>query len=85
MNTFQSSKAYHSRLPGESVLEDSDSDRVILEGEEGKPGIMKTTKVIVTEEVEDSSSKVLAGSHKQNCDWPSPKLDLDGRLDLQKL
>ncbi|KAF2822696.1 hypothetical protein CC86DRAFT_301028 [Ophiobolus disseminans] len=74
MNTFQNSKAYHSRIPGESILDnDGDSDRAILEEEEGKgPGIMKTTQVTVLEEAEASSSKVSEVSHKRSHDWPEP-------------
>jgi hypothetical protein len=84
MSTFQSGKAYHSRLPGGSVLDDSDSDRAVLEDEEGKAGMIKTTKVMVTEEVEESSSKGSGSSQKQSCDWPSPKPDHEGRFDLQR-
>lgn len=75
MNTFQNSKAYHSRIPGESILDnDADSDRAILEEEEGKgAGIMKTTKVTVMEEPESSSSKASEISHKQSHDWPEPE------------
>ena len=75
MNTFQNSKAYHSRIPGDSVLDnDADSDRAILEEEEGKGlGIMKTTQVTVMEEAEASSSKGSEVSHKQSHDWPEPK------------
>ncbi|KAH7406393.1 hypothetical protein DE146DRAFT_607177 [Phaeosphaeria sp. MPI-PUGE-AT-0046c] len=75
MGTFQGSKAYHSRLPDESVLDnDGDSDRAVLEDEENKrPGIMKTTEVTVSEEREGSSSKGSEASHTQsNDDWPVP-------------
>jgi hypothetical protein len=80
MNTFQSSKAYHSRIPGESVLDnDGDSDRAILE-EEGKgSGIMKTTQVTVSDQVEGSSSKDLESSHKPSLDWPEPDTNKPGR------
>ncbi|KAF2027779.1 hypothetical protein EK21DRAFT_71327 [Setomelanomma holmii] len=53
MNTFQNSKAYHSRIRGESILDnDGDSDpAILLEEEEGKGAcIMKTTKVTVVGE-----------------------------------
>lgn len=76
MGTFQNSKAYHSRLPGESVLDnDSDSDRAILEDQEKQAsGIVKTTKVTVSEEVEASGSKGSETPHKQSIDWPiSPR------------
>ncbi|EAT83083.2 hypothetical protein SNOG_09818 [Parastagonospora nodorum SN15] len=78
MSTFQSSKAYHSRIPGESVLDnDSDSDRAILQEEEGKcAGIMKTTKVTV-EENEASGSQSSQLSHKRSNDWPEPRAGPD--------
>ena len=71
MNTFQSSKAYHSRIPGESVLEnDSDSDRAILKQEESNtPGIMKTTKVTILEE----RGSVIAKEPKSSHEWPEPR------------
>lgn len=49
MNDFGGSKAYHSRIPEESVLdEDNESGRAILGQEEHKgPGIMKHTTVTV--------------------------------------
>lgn len=51
MQNFAGSKAYHSRIPGESVLDnDDESDRAILEEEHKGQGIMKSTKVTVTEE-----------------------------------
>ncbi|KAF1846285.1 uncharacterized protein K460DRAFT_339379 [Cucurbitaria berberidis CBS 394.84] len=77
MNTFNS-RAYHSRIPGESVLDgDDESDRAILEEEEGKgAGIMKTTQVTVVEQsgASTSSQKELQ-PYKQSNDWsssPSP-------------
>jgi hypothetical protein len=78
MSTFQSSKAYHSRIPGESVLDnDSDSDRAILQEEESKSaGIMKTTKVTV-EENEASGSQSSQLSHKRSNDWPEPRVGPD--------
>lgn len=74
MSTFQNSKAYHSRLPGESVLDgDGDSDRAILEDEDNKgAGIVKTTKVTVSEEIEGASSQSSRLSHKRSNDWPEP-------------
>jgi hypothetical protein len=78
MSTFQNSKAYHSRIRGESVLDnDGDSDRAILEEEEGKgSGIMKTMKVTVSEETEISNgSEVL---QKQSHDWPPPQPGSNG-------
>jgi hypothetical protein len=74
MSTFQNSKAYHSRLPGDSVLDnDGDSDRAILEDDENKgAGIMKTTKVTVSEEVEGTDSQSSELSHKRSHDWPEP-------------
>lgn len=72
MNTFNS-RAYHSRIPGESILDrDDESDRAILEEDEGKgPGIMKTTQVTVVEQSGDSSSDHIEsqGSYKQSNDW----------------
>ncbi|EOA86674.1 uncharacterized protein SETTUDRAFT_134923 [Exserohilum turcica Et28A] len=49
MNNFQGSKAYHSRIRGESVLdEDDESDRAILDDQDVKMhGIMKSTDVEV--------------------------------------
>ena len=48
LKNFQGSKAYHSRIPGESVLDD-ESDRAILTDEEEHkgPGIMKSMNVEV--------------------------------------
>ncbi|CAO2649879.1 Nn.00g011710.m01.CDS01 [Neocucurbitaria sp. VM-36] len=72
MTTFNS-RAYHSRIPGESILDrDDESDRAILEEGEGKgPGIMKTTQVTVVEQNGDSSSsqEESQGSYKQSNDW----------------
>jgi hypothetical protein len=75
MSTFQNSKAYHSRLPGESVLDnDSDSDRAILQDEDGKnTGIMKTTQVTVEERIEATGSQSSELSHKRSHDWPEPR------------
>lgn len=84
MKTFEGSKAYHSRIPGESILDgDDESDRAILEGEEHKgPGIMKSTKVTIQETTGDMSSsssevhkKTSQESYKQSLDWNSPHLD----------
>lgn len=49
MDNLRGSKAYHSRIQGESVLgSDNDSDRAILEEEEhGSAGIMKRMTVTV--------------------------------------
>lgn len=49
LNNFRGSKAYHSRIHGESVLdEDNESGRAILEQSEHKgPGIMKSTTATV--------------------------------------
>lgn len=49
MDNLRGSKAYHSRIQGESVLgSDNDSDRAILdEGEHGRPGITKSMTVTV--------------------------------------
>lgn len=76
MSTFQNSKAYHSRIRGESIMDDDgDSDRAILEEEEGKrSGIMRTTKVTVSEEPDASSSKGSVVSQKQSHDWPPPQV-----------
>lgn len=51
MDNLRGSKAYHSRLHGESVLDaDDDSDRAILEeGLHEGPGIMKSMTVTVKE------------------------------------
>jgi hypothetical protein len=74
MGTFQNSKAYRSRIPGESILDnDSDSDRAILKDEENRgTGITKTTQVTVSEEIEESSPKGSDLSHKQSHEWPEP-------------
>jgi hypothetical protein len=79
MGTFQSSKAYRSRLPGESVLDnDGDSDRAILEVEDGKGlGITKTTQVSV-QETEAESSKGGESAHKRSQDWPEPERNHHG-------
>jgi hypothetical protein len=80
MSNFQNSKAYHSRIPGESVLDnDSDSDRAILKDEERANGITKTTQVTVSEEVEGESSKASELSHKQSHEWPQPRTSQSGR------
>ncbi|KAF1837148.1 hypothetical protein BDW02DRAFT_181833 [Decorospora gaudefroyi] len=84
MKNFQGSKAYHSRIPGESVLDgDDESDRAILEDEEHKgPGIMKSTAVNVTlSEVEDGGSSSKAESpntYNPSIDWASPHLEKNG-------
>jgi hypothetical protein len=85
MKNFQGSKAYHSRLPGESILDgDDESDRAILPDDEHKgPGIMKSTNVQVTvsEDVEEagSSSNSKGGEspemYKPEIDWASPHLE----------
>ncbi|KAI8932309.1 hypothetical protein NX059_010504 [Plenodomus lindquistii] len=85
MKTFEGSKAYHSRIPGESILDDDDeSDRAILEEQEEHkgPGIMKSTKVTIMETTGESSSassesqkKVSQESYKHTLDWNSPHLD----------
>jgi hypothetical protein len=75
MKALQNSKAYNSRIRGESILDnDGDSDRAILEEEGNSSGIMKTMKVTVFEEVEASSSKESEVSQKQSHDWPPPQL-----------
>jgi hypothetical protein len=75
MSTFQSSKAYHSRLPGESILDnDSDSDRAILQDEEGKDAsIVKTTKVTVEEKIVATGSQGSELLNKRSHDWPEPR------------
>jgi hypothetical protein len=53
LSTFGQNKSGRSGHPGESVLDsDDESARAILDDDEGKNnmGIMKTTKVVVTEE-----------------------------------
>ncbi|OAL57329.1 hypothetical protein IQ07DRAFT_32886 [Pyrenochaeta sp. DS3sAY3a] len=78
MKTFTGSKAYHSRIPGESVLDrDDESDRAILEdGEAGKSdGIMKTTQVTVTDAGSGGSGKASQGSYEQGINWDGPGLD----------
>lgn len=74
MQNFRGSKAYHSRLPGESVLDaDDESERAILEdGEHKGPGIMKKTQVTVTEE--EGGTGVAKGSveverYKRSVEW----------------
>jgi hypothetical protein len=84
MKSFHGSKAYHSKIPGESILDgDDESDRHILEGAENKDqGIMKSTKVTITQEAgedEASGSSSKGGSspglYKPNIDWDSPHLE----------
>jgi hypothetical protein len=84
MNNFQGSKAYHSRLPGESILDgDDESDRAILDDDHKNAGIVKSTNVQVTvsEEVaEAGSSSNSKGSespkvYKPEIDWASPHLE----------
>jgi hypothetical protein len=81
MNNFPGSKSYHSRLPDESILDDdADSDRAILEDEENKSsGIMKTTQVVVSEEIGASSSQVSDGSPKRSHGWPGPNATSKGQ------
>lgn len=57
--------------------QDSDSERAILEDEEGKGvGIMKTTKVTILEEGEGPSQKASQESlQEQSHDWASPDLE----------
>lgn len=81
MNTFQNSKAYHSRIPGESILDrDDESDRAILEDEEGKAGIMKTTQVTVREQGQEigPSQKSSQGSFDGNPEWTMPSVQTGG-------
>ncbi|KAF2791288.1 hypothetical protein K505DRAFT_363963 [Melanomma pulvis-pyrius CBS 109.77] len=74
MSTLQPSKATKSVRPGESVLEaDDESERGILNEQEG--GIMKTTKVTVTEEGEERSQE---GSYKQEHKWQTSNGPLEG-------
>ena len=84
MKNFQGSKAYHSRLPGESVLDgDDESDRAILDDDHKADGIMKSTDVQVTvsNEIEEagSSSNSKGGEspkmYKPEIDWASPHLE----------
>jgi hypothetical protein len=80
MSNFQNSKAYHSRIPGESILDnDSDSDRAILKDEERATGIMKTTQVTVSEEIEGQSSKSSESSKKQSHERTEPRSSQSGR------
>ncbi|KAG9194045.1 hypothetical protein G6011_04080 [Alternaria panax] len=88
MKNFQGSKAYHSRIPGESILDgDDESDRAILPDDEHKgPGIMKSTNVQVTvsEDVEAGSSSNSKGgespkTYKPEIDWASPHLESGDR------
>ncbi|PSN72643.1 hypothetical protein BS50DRAFT_630650 [Corynespora cassiicola Philippines] len=74
MNTFQNNRTHKSGHPGESILDnDDESERAILDDDdEGKgPGIIKTTKVTVSEEGETSSQRdrESPGSYKPNNDW----------------
>lgn len=74
MSTLQPSKTTKSARPGESVLEaDDESERGILNEQEG--GIMKTTKVTVTEEGEERSQE---GSYKQEHKWQTSNGPLEG-------
>ncbi|KAL6708788.1 hypothetical protein ACN47E_002484 [Coniothyrium glycines] len=80
MQNFEGSKAYHSRLPGESVLdEDDQSDRAILDESEHKgPGIMKSTTVTVqgvSGHLEDDAPRnSLPAGYKETINWNSPHL-----------
>lgn len=84
LDTYENNKrlgtksAHRSMHPGESALDsDSDSERAILEDEEGKSaGIMKTTKVTVLEETDGPSQKTSHESlQKQNQVWASPDIE----------
>ncbi|KAI4650627.1 hypothetical protein J4E93_002984 [Alternaria ventricosa] len=84
MKNFQGSKAYHSRLPGESILDgDDESDRAILDDDQKGSGIMKSTDVQVTVtndvgEAGSSSNSKSGGSPKMynpEIDWASPHLE----------
>jgi hypothetical protein len=81
MSTFQNSKAYHSRVAGESVLDnDGASDRAILEDEENTiGGITKTTQVTVSEEIEAPISKSIDLPHNQSQEWREPSLPESSR------
>ena len=83
LDTYEQNKRSHknshkSAHPGESALDsDSDSERAILEDEEGKgAGIMKTTKVMVIDEAEDPIQQASQESlQKQSHDWASPDIE----------
>jgi hypothetical protein len=80
LDTYEANKRTHKSVhPGESALEsDSDSERAILEDEEGRgAGIMKTTKVTVLEEPEEGPSQKASqvSLQKQSHDWASPDLE----------
>lgn len=78
LDTYENNKRHKSVHPGESALDsDSDSERAILEDEEGKgAGIMKTTKVTVLEETEGPSHQTSQDSlQKQSQDWTPPDLE----------
>lgn len=70
MENLRGSKAYHSRIRGESVLDaDDDSDRAILEeGPQTGSGIMKSMTVTV-KEAEASVEPALSGREPQT-PWP---------------
>ncbi|KAF2996233.1 hypothetical protein E8E13_003240 [Curvularia kusanoi] len=77
LDTYEQNKSSHkSRHPGESVLDsDSESERAILEDQEGKSaGIMKTTKVTVLEEADGPSQKTSRESMQPH-DWASPEIE----------
>ncbi|KAJ6285827.1 hypothetical protein J3E71DRAFT_210178 [Bipolaris maydis] len=77
LKNFQGSKAYHSRIPGESVLDD-DSDRAILTDEEEHkgPGIMKSmnVEVRVSEHGPPSGLHPASGSNRSSTGDASPPI-----------
>ncbi|KAF2124494.1 hypothetical protein P153DRAFT_411551 [Dothidotthia symphoricarpi CBS 119687] len=70
LNDMQSRKTTKSGHTHESILDrDDESERAILEDEEEKRiGIVKTTKVTITAESEETS-RDSQGSYKQSSDW----------------
>lgn len=84
LDTYENNKrtgtksGHRSMHPGESALDsDSESERAILEEEEGKgAGITKTTKVTVLQETDGPSQNTSQDSlQKQSQDWASPDIE----------
>jgi len=79
LQNLSGSKAYRSRAPGESVLDD-ESDRAILDEEHKAGGITKSTdvEVRVSSEIIDGASDSNRNSSPQmrhpSVDWASPHL-----------
>ncbi|KAJ8110992.1 hypothetical protein OPT61_g6303 [Boeremia exigua] len=79
LDTYEQNKrsTHKSIHPGESALDsDSESERAILEDEEGKnAGIVKTTRVTIEQTGGPSQQTSQESLQKQSCDWASPDLE----------